>query len=109
MTVQFCNFNLKGELILFCTARKGTEYDEINLICVYSIQTKIKCQKIFYLTPKEAELISISKHDKIWLRLNNNIYEWDRLTGHATIISKMIYEVNFFFIIQMNLQKEDPL
>src|SRR6266542_2516116 len=76
MNVYFCNFNFKGQLILFCTTetRRG---EKINIVCVYSIQNKTtKCQKI-YKIPKEAEVIGISRYDKIWLRLDNNIYEWN--------------------------------
>jgi len=95
MRIHCCNFNLKGQLILFCTVQTSIRYDRINIVCVYSIQSQkfqTKCQKI-YKIPKEAEVICISKYDKIWLRLNNKIYEWNLLTGHTTIISKDIYKV----------------
>ncbi len=101
MEVQFSNFNRKGELILFCSVRTNIRYDYINIVCVYSIQTETKCQKI-YKVPKEAEIISISKHDKndkIWFRLNHNIYEWNLFTGHTTMILNDIYEVIINFKI----------
>src|SRR5436190_768694 len=97
MDVQFCNFNSKGELILWCTGetniKHNDKYKMLNIVCVYSIQSrKTKCQKI-YTIPIEAEVISISKDDKIWLRFNNNIYEWDIHAAYITIILKNIYEV----------------
>jgi len=87
MKVQSCNFNLRGELILFCTI-KNFRREEINIVCAYSIQAKkTNCQKI-YKIPIKADVISISKYDRIWLRLNDNIYEWDLLTGHTTSVLK---------------------
>ena len=68
-----------------------------NIVCVYSIQDgKSKCQNI-YKIPIEAEVISISKDDKIWLRLNNDIYEWNIYKAYTTII---LHEVinKFIFI-----------
>ncbi|CAI2190288.1 18119_t:CDS:2, partial [Funneliformis geosporum] len=53
---------------------------------------KSECQTI-YKIPKEAEIVSISKHNKIWLRLDHNLYEWNLRTGHTTIILKNIYEI----------------
>ncbi|CAG8483535.1 3153_t:CDS:2 [Funneliformis caledonium] len=63
------------------------KFDYISIVCIYSIQAKKKtsqpkkseCQQI-YKIPREAEVISISKHDKIWLRLDHNIYEWNLRT-----------------------------
>ena len=92
--VECCNFNLKGELVFFCTAKTKTR-GKMNIVCVCSIQTKptmIKCRKI-YKIPKKAEVVSISKYDKIWLHFNNNVYEWNLLTGHTMILSKNVYEV----------------
>jgi len=64
MKVQSCNFNLRGELILFCTI-KNFRWEEINIACVYSIQTKkTKCQKI-YKVPKKADVISIAYQNMI--------------------------------------------
>src|SRR6266498_4792164 len=100
MEVQSCNFNLSGKLILFCTI------DNLrNLVCVYSRQTtqnknnKWMRQNI-YKVPKRAELISISKYDKILLRLNHQIYEWNLLTGYTMMVLKGIYEVIIHFQIQ---------
>uniref|UniRef100_U9SZ98 Uncharacterized protein n=1 Tax=Rhizophagus irregularis (strain DAOM 181602 / DAOM 197198 / MUCL 43194) TaxID=747089 RepID=U9SZ98_RHIID len=87
--VQFCNFNLKGEFIIWCTgctADVSSYYKMINIVCIYSIQSG----KI----PKEAEVISISKHDKIWFLKNNDLYEWDITTAYATIIYRNIYGIN---------------
>ena len=113
MEVKHCNFNMSGKLIFFCGA-ETYKYDDVgtpvNLVCVYSIEDndkneilptkETKCQKI-YMIPKEAEVISISEHDKIWLRLNHDIYEWNLLTGHTTIILKNPYEViNIFFFLK---------
>ncbi len=104
--VQSCNFNLRGELILFGTVKVKIkrEYEKINIVCVYSIQhTKTKCQKIYEM-PKEAEVISISEYDKIWFHFNNEIYEWNLSTGHSTILFKNVYEViNIIKIIIVNL------
>ena len=77
MEVQSCNFNVDGELTLWCTGETNVRYNDnyrmINIVCVYSIQDeKTKCQKI-YTIPIEAEVISISKNNKIWLRLNNDL------------------------------------
>ena len=104
--ILFCNFKRQGQLILFCMG-KNIKGDEIKIVCVYSIQTegksstqiKTKCQKI-YIIQKEVKLISISKNDKIWLRLYNDIYEWD-LNGLTTIISKNIYGVIIDFKIYL--------
>ncbi|PKY51140.1 hypothetical protein RhiirA4_496375 [Rhizophagus irregularis] len=49
------------------------------------------CQKI-YRIPNEADVISISKDNKIWLRFNDNIYVWEMFTGHTTIVLKNINE-----------------
>ncbi len=109
INVKHCNFNKNGELILFCTIRTNLRYDKINIVCVYSIIKnklirKSKCQKIFKIT-EEAKLISITKHNKIWLRLNNNLYEWDLLTAQTTIALKNIYEEVIIKIIYIvNLQ-----
>ncbi len=108
MEVQSCNFNLNEELILFSKAKAFINRDDINLVGVYSIQkNKAICQKI-YMIPKEAEVISVSKYDKIWLHFNNDIYEWNLLTGNTTILSKNIDEVIKYFLlycILLNLLK----
>ena len=103
MNVKFCNFNVNGDLILFCTARSTVTLKVMNLICVYSIgpenkstQTReTKCQKI-HMIPDEAELVSITVYNKIWLRLNNNLYKYDLLTANTTMVSTNIYEVMVF-------------
>ncbi len=98
MKVQSCNFNLKEELIVYCIRTiikdKGddNEMDKANIVCVYSIQTKVKCQRI-YMISKKAEVISISKHNKIWLNFNDYIHEWNLHTGDTTIISINIGKV----------------
>ena len=115
MSVQSCNFNNYNELILFCTT-KNFSGDDINVVCVYSMPiqttqtkqntqtktTKTKCQKIYELL-KGAEVISMSKYEKkIWLRLNNHIYEWNLVTGNTKIL-RNIYEVIINFKILSNL------
>ena len=74
-----CTFNLKGEFILYNLIDK-------KIIWIYSTQTKNnkwKCKK-FYEIPKDVELISISKYDKLFLYSNNYIYEWNILTEKST-------------------------
>ncbi|SRR6266498_3660558 len=91
-TVQqfYCNFNLNGEFILY--GMDNSESDQ-NIIWIYSTQgNEWMCQKL-YMTPEKAELISITKYDKIWLRLNNYIYEWNTLTNNTIMIPKDIYGV----------------
>jgi len=84
---------MKGELILFCEAKSIARRNDTNLVCVYSIEAKrTKCQKI-YMVPKESEVISITKHNKIWLRLNDNLYEWGLRTAHITMTLNNIHEV----------------
>ena len=105
LKILFCNFNRQGQLILFYMSKN--KCDVIKIVCIYSIQTegksstqtKTKCQKI-YMIQKEVKLISISKDDKIWLRLYNDIYEWD-LNSLTTIISKNIYGVIIDFKIYL--------
>src|SRR6266498_5917315 len=95
MKVQSCNFNLREELILHCTIKKdedNNETDKANIVRVCSIETKVKCHKI-YIISKEVEVISISKHNKIWLNFNDYIHEWNLHTGDTTIISINIEKV----------------
>ncbi|CAB4424862.1 unnamed protein product [Rhizophagus irregularis] len=47
---------------------------------------------MIYRIPNEADVISISKDNKIWLRFNDNIYVWEMFTGHTTIVLKNINE-----------------
>src|ERR1043166_7377641 len=97
---KFCNFNLNGDLILVCTVKSNVTSKDMNLVCVFSIGpthkvTKIretKCRSI-HMIPEEAELIDITKYNKIWLRLNHSLYEFDLLTGNSTMASSNIYEV----------------
>ncbi len=116
MNVKLCNFNIDGNLILFCTCRvkSNVKRNEIDLVCIYSIEQmnksktkKTKCQKI-YMIPKEAELISITKYNKIWLRLNNNLYEYDLLAAHTTMALANIYEVIIKIIIIIILLNFKP-
>src|SRR6266498_5970827 len=44
MNVYFCNFNFKGQLILFCTT-ETSRGEKINIVCVYSIQTRFVLNK----------------------------------------------------------------
>ncbi len=95
--VQCCNFNLRGEFILFCTIRE----EDMNIVYIYSTRTKSNkwmYQKAFKI-PIKAELINISKYDKIWLRLNSDIHEWNILTGYTTIIPTNIYGVIIIIVI----------
>ncbi len=60
-------------------------------------QQKLKkqCRKIYEI-PKEAEVISLSKNDKIWLLFNDHICESNLFTGDAIIIPGNIEEVILF-------------
>ncbi|GBC06378.1 hypothetical protein RclHR1_00680022 [Rhizophagus clarus] len=71
---RYFTFNLKDEFILY----------EINngITLIYSTQAnnnKWKCKRM-YKIPKDFELISISKDDKLYLYKNNSIYVWDLVT-----------------------------
>jgi hypothetical protein len=72
--IEYCSFNLKGELILL---------DKRNYINIYSTQiknNKWKCKRM-YKIPRGFKLISMSKYDdKLYLLLNNSIYEWNLTT-----------------------------
>ncbi|PKY62683.1 hypothetical protein RhiirA4_489623, partial [Rhizophagus irregularis] len=62
---KYCTFNLKGEFILY--SEVFVDFSEI--IWIYSTQTnnnKWECKR-FYRIPKDYELISISKYDKVYL------------------------------------------
>ncbi|CAG8489395.1 9672_t:CDS:10 [Funneliformis caledonium] len=94
----YCNFNSKGEFILYNIIEKSLSipmfgndkkksYNRTSIIWIYSTQTKKwKCQEI-YEVPQGVELINISQHDKIRLSLNNNIYE--RSISDDTTMSKL--------------------
>ncbi len=82
----YCNFDRKGKLIIFGKGENKGDYK--NFVYVYSIKAKAEFQKVFMIQ-REAKLISISRYgDKIWLRLDNDINEWNLRNGHTTIISK---------------------
>ncbi|CAG8498978.1 7075_t:CDS:2 [Funneliformis mosseae] len=85
----YCNFNSKEEFILFSIHENTLDdpfFDKsvsllnnqkysTSIIWIHSTQTaRWKCKKI-YEVPQGAELIGLSKHDRIQFRLNNNIYE----------------------------------
>src|ERR1044071_4287276 len=88
MTVQSCKFDRKGKLVLFGKGVKNkeeksdkkvvTKLTKHNIVYVCSIEKdKTKLQKVFKLQ-KEAKLIKISRYyDKIWLRMCDDIYEWN--------------------------------
>ncbi|PKK61670.1 hypothetical protein RhiirC2_791467 [Rhizophagus irregularis] len=69
---DYCTFNLKDELILYC---RGT-------IFIYSTQTKSNQWNCIRMYKKSGnfKFISISKYDKLYLYLNNSIYEWNLVT-----------------------------
>ena len=90
----FCDFNERGQLIFFWQNKRD---DNRKMICVFSIQAEkhvrvTRCLKA-YMMQKEIKLISVLKDDKIWLRLYNDVYEWDRINGHTTIIYKNMLRV----------------
>ncbi|CAI2168541.1 8540_t:CDS:2 [Funneliformis geosporum] len=86
------NFNSKGEFIItFCK-----KHTEDYYILFYSVQTKDnkwKCQKIYKYPTKNAELISISIYDKIWIRMGNHINECNIDTGRTKIIYKNLFGI----------------
>ena len=99
MDVRFCSFKKDGDLILSCKAKSNFRWKDVNLVCVYSIETKsTKCQKI-YMVPLDSELISITNSDKVWLRHQNNLYEWNLRNTHTTVVLKNLDEVNKVEII----------
>ncbi|CAG8566027.1 13981_t:CDS:2 [Funneliformis caledonium] len=97
----YCNFNSKEEFILYSIHENTLDdpfFDKsvsllsnqkysTSIIWIYSTQTaKWKCKKI-YEVPQGAEMIGISKHDRIQFRLNNNIYKWSIINDK--ILSKI--------------------
>ncbi|GES77116.1 hypothetical protein GLOIN_2v1874127 [Rhizophagus clarus] len=72
---RYFTFNLNDEFILY-------ERDN-NIVLFYSTQTKNKkwkCKRM-YKIPKDFELISVSKDDKLYLFSNDHsIYAWDLVT-----------------------------
>ncbi|RGB43112.1 hypothetical protein C1646_681705, partial [Rhizophagus diaphanus] len=99
----YATFNLKGDFILY-------EMDD-NIIFVYSTQTKInkrkckkwKCERM-YKIPKNFELISISKYDKLYLFSNNSIYVWDLVTKKGTKICGFDEEIKYTFYSESNIK-----
>ncbi|PKK60164.1 hypothetical protein RhiirC2_871032, partial [Rhizophagus irregularis] len=86
----YCTFNLKGEFIIYSACYVQGIYDNHKIIWIYSTQTKNnkwKCKR-FYRIPEDYELISISKHDKVYLVSNENdyIYEWSINTNKSVKI-----------------------
>jgi len=57
------------------------------------------------MIPEEAELINVTKYNKIWLRLNNNLYEYDLLTARTAMALTNIYEVIIKMILMINNYK----
>ncbi|UZO13411.1 uncharacterized protein OCT59_004910 [Rhizophagus irregularis] len=79
--ILYCTFNLKGEFILYRYSKEKTRFKYRKIIWIYSTQTKNnkwECKR-FYEIPKNYELISISKYDKVYLfsYSNDYIYEWN--------------------------------
>ena len=87
MSVRLCNFNSNGELILFCDVRE-LEDGHANLVYVYSIQKETKTKKCrnLYMAPKEAEVLTITENDKIWLRIKDHIYVWNLRDARTTLV-----------------------
>ena len=80
---------------MFCKSPSNLGYD-LNLCYVYSIQAKTntkKCRNI-YTAPNETEVIKITEYDKILLRLNDHIHEWNLRDGSTTVVLDNIPEVN---------------
>ncbi|RIA90474.1 hypothetical protein C1645_154339 [Glomus cerebriforme] len=79
----FCTFNLKNEFILHSRAYERNVYKDKNNISVYFTKTKNNkwmCKRIHDI-PEGYDVISISKHDKLYLLFSNiYIHEWDPLT-----------------------------
>ncbi|CAB4435065.1 unnamed protein product [Rhizophagus irregularis] len=75
----YCTFNLKGEFILY---GEVSFVEKRKIIWIYSTQTKNnkwECKR-FYEIPKDYEIISISKYDKVYLFSNvsnDYICEWN--------------------------------
>ncbi|GBB89682.1 hypothetical protein RclHR1_16470001 [Rhizophagus clarus] len=83
---DYCTFNLKGELILYCDPY------------IYIYPTKTKRNKWKYKRMYEIPLyfmpISISPKDKLYLYSNNSIYEWDLNTEKGVKIFGNDKEIN---------------
>lgn len=93
-----CTFNLKGEFILY---GRNDDYD-YNLVFVYSTQTKNnewKCKRIHKI-PKDFDLISISKYDKIYFFSNNSIFEWNFITEKGIKIFGNDEEMKYYYTVK---------
>ena|SRR5436190_21711320 len=89
----YCTFNLNNEFILYCEAEDHDKKDvnvqkyksyfnssDKKIISIYSMQTKNGwIRKWNYKISDDFELISISKYNKLYLLINNSIYEWNML------------------------------
>jgi hypothetical protein len=98
---HYCTFNLSGEFISYskvgkvdittdADTRRNRDFHFKNskLIWVYSTETKNNkwaCKRI-YKIPENFELISISKHDKLYLFSNDYFYVWNMDTEKSTRI-----------------------
>ena len=49
---------------------------------------------LIYMVPLDTELISITNSDKVWLRHQNNLYEWNLRNTHTKVILKNLDEVS---------------
>ena len=90
-TGSWCyNFNSKGEFIIYGNWEHSdtpstiwSEYQKNHkIIWIYSTKTRNNkwiCKRLYEI-PKNFELISISKDNKLYLFSNNYIYEWNLLT-----------------------------
>ncbi|CAI2165719.1 10972_t:CDS:2 [Funneliformis geosporum] len=86
--------NVEYEIIDMNNPVQEIEFFKKKILWIYSTQTKSNkwiCQRIYEI-PYEVNLVSISKNDKIWLRINSRIHEWDIVTGQFTIITTNLYE-----------------
>jgi hypothetical protein len=104
-----CTFNVKGEFII-CNEVKNQK-----ILRIYSTQTKNnkwKCKQT-YKIPQDYKLINISIYDKLYLLLNNCIYEWDIVSekigrifvdeDHEEVIKWSNYSIKNYFYIIINL------
>ncbi|EXX71950.1 hypothetical protein RirG_073900 [Rhizophagus irregularis DAOM 197198w] len=101
---NYCTFNLKGEFILYSSVYPGNCFDIQEIIWIYSTQTKNnkwECKR-FYRIPKDYELISISKYDKVYLVSNDYIYEWNINTERSVKIFGNNKDKNKFISLKIN-------
>ncbi|GBC02745.1 hypothetical protein RclHR1_00480002 [Rhizophagus clarus] len=86
---QYCTFNLKGELILYCYPNPT--------IYIYSSKTKNnkwKHTKTYWI-PVQFIFITISINNKLYLFLNDSIYEWDLDTEKVIKIFDNYKEIKY--------------